>query len=423
MAVSPNAVDYGRKLVIDTREELIDALCEAAELEHGLLLQYLFAALSMKRRLDEHLTPSQQELVRLWEGHVLAVARSEMAHLGQVCNLLAAVGGAPRFGRPNFPQPAKEYYPFEFRLERFSDAALYRFIRFELPKGEKPPERPRPTMGLKMASAEFALIPDPLEYEYIGELYRQILEAFLHLPEDQLFIGPKSAQDTDDWSLRFRLFRVQDRASAQRAINFIVEEGEGSPQHREGSHYDTFLKTRKALAEELERDPTFDPARAVVLNPRTRPHPDAPYPSTLIENTDTRAVTELFNACYEIALLMLMQLYSFGGETMLEREALRNASRQMMSGVLRPMAEILTELAVADDVTQGTAGPSFELYTNLQLATQPASRWTLLFERYENVERETSMLRDLNPRLTLISENLGSLRINIQRAQERETRL
>lgn len=39
--------------MINTREELINALAEAAELEHGLLIQYLFAAFTFKRRTDE----------------------------------------------------------------------------------------------------------------------------------------------------------------------------------------------------------------------------------------------------------------------------------------------------------------------------------------------------------------------------------
>ena len=39
--------------MIDTREELINALSEAAELEHGLMVQYLFAAFSIKRGTDE----------------------------------------------------------------------------------------------------------------------------------------------------------------------------------------------------------------------------------------------------------------------------------------------------------------------------------------------------------------------------------
>src|SRR5829696_6698215 len=84
---------------IDTREELINALIEAAELEHGLLIQYLFAAYSLKRRPSEGISVEQVEQVREWGGAILGVARQEMAHLGTVCNLLTAIGGSPRFGR------------------------------------------------------------------------------------------------------------------------------------------------------------------------------------------------------------------------------------------------------------------------------------------------------------------------------------
>ena len=89
--------------MIDTREELVNALSEAAELEHGLLVQYLFAAFSMKRKVDEGITSIQQALMVDWEGAILRVAHEEMYHLASVCNLLSAIGGAPQFGRPNFP--------------------------------------------------------------------------------------------------------------------------------------------------------------------------------------------------------------------------------------------------------------------------------------------------------------------------------
>jgi hypothetical protein len=129
--------------LIDTREELTYALHEAAELEHGLPIQYLFAGLSLKKRLDEGISGEQQEIIRKWEEQILTVAREEMVHLGLVCNMLSAIGAAPHFSRPNFPQEATKYYPFSFTLSRFSDEILYRFIRFELPKGEKPPPSPQ----------------------------------------------------------------------------------------------------------------------------------------------------------------------------------------------------------------------------------------------------------------------------------------
>jgi hypothetical protein len=39
--------------MIDTREGLIEALHIAAEVEHGLMLQYLFAALTLKKHESE----------------------------------------------------------------------------------------------------------------------------------------------------------------------------------------------------------------------------------------------------------------------------------------------------------------------------------------------------------------------------------
>jgi hypothetical protein len=42
--------------LIDTRQELIYALYEATEIEHGLMIQYLFASFTMKKNIGEHIT-------------------------------------------------------------------------------------------------------------------------------------------------------------------------------------------------------------------------------------------------------------------------------------------------------------------------------------------------------------------------------
>lgn len=41
--------------MIDTRQEIIYALNEAAEIEHGFMIQYIFAAMTMKKRLMKRL--------------------------------------------------------------------------------------------------------------------------------------------------------------------------------------------------------------------------------------------------------------------------------------------------------------------------------------------------------------------------------
>jgi len=399
--------------MIDTREGLINALHIASELEHGLMLQYLFAAFTLKKHQAEGLTPSQQELARVWEGRVLSVAREEMAHLGTVFNLLTAIGGAPRLERPNFPQPAKSYYPFPFTLTRYSDETLYRFIRFELPKGEKPPSLP-------VLTAEFVgpIEPDPVEFDYIGELYGQIRAAFSSMSEETLFIGPKFAQDSEEWSRRMRILRVVDRASANAAIDFIVLEGEGAPGNRKGSHYDTFLDLRAQLA-----TTNFDPAKAVVPNPRTRSHRESPYPATLLENPDAIRVAQLFNETYRATLLMLGQLYGYGGESFGERTALRNAARQIMTMAVRPLAEILTGLPAGKDHKGLLAGPTFELHGGLQLSNQPEARWSILTERLGLITKAATDLAGLNSRIGLVAQNVGLINGNLQRARAAEERL
>src|SRR5580765_1104227 len=72
--------------VIEHREALIYMLCEAAELEHGIMCQYLFAAFSLKQREDEGLTSDTLEAVLRWRRMVARVATDEMLHLALVQN-------------------------------------------------------------------------------------------------------------------------------------------------------------------------------------------------------------------------------------------------------------------------------------------------------------------------------------------------
>src|SRR3989442_3416380 len=80
--------------VIEHREALIYMLCEAAELEHGIMCQYLFAAFSLKQNADEGLSEAEVQAVRRWRGAVTHLATHEMLHLALVHNLLSAVRAA-----------------------------------------------------------------------------------------------------------------------------------------------------------------------------------------------------------------------------------------------------------------------------------------------------------------------------------------
>ena len=95
----------------DIRSTLAEWLNQAAELEHGLCLQYLYAGFALKSQISEGgVTMIDLEYVRDWKRALYRVAREEMLHLGLVCNVLAAIGYPAKFNRPNFPLSA-EFYP------------------------------------------------------------------------------------------------------------------------------------------------------------------------------------------------------------------------------------------------------------------------------------------------------------------------
>src|SRR5262249_51677138 len=161
--------------VIEHREALIYMLCEAAELEHAIMCQYLFAAFSLKQSSDEGLTASQLRAVERWRKTVSHIATQEMLHLALVQNLLSAVGAAPHLDRPNPPLPAGHYPPgVILTLLPFGEAALRHFMFLERPEGMdladatglEIVERAAPVMQ------DGDIVPRLQDFATVGHLYR-----------------------------------------------------------------------------------------------------------------------------------------------------------------------------------------------------------------------------------------------------------
>jgi len=219
------------KTTIKSREELIYALCEAAEIEHGLTCVYLFAAFSMKNMLDEGIDEIQQDKIRNWKSVITRVARQEMEHLGLVCNMLNAIGGPLHFNRPNFPQ-SKDYYQtaVDMALSKFSLNTMASFMAFE-----KPDITPFDNYGLNLGQ----IVPTPIVIHNghtVQELYEAILNGFIYLDgKIELFIGDKAAQvNDDDITVGFgnkefgiTMVKVTNLDTAKAAIKEIIEQGEG----------------------------------------------------------------------------------------------------------------------------------------------------------------------------------------------------
>lgn len=371
-------------LVVTTREELIFLLCEASELEHLLMCEYLFAAFSMKESVEEGLTPEQLDAVRRWERVVTGVAVQEMLHLAQASNLLTAIGGMPHFRRPNLPQRAK-YYPPEVQLALlpFSEDALRHFIFLERPEDFADQDAPEfEPIGPRFADVRGGeLVPVAQNFATVGLLYRAIEQGMLVLStrhgEEQLFIGPPSAQATGDYFRWPELVAVTDLFSAGKAIEFIVEQGEGARGNWQESHYGRFLKVLEEYLALKRADPSFEPARPVI--PARVRLPRDVNEGPLISDTRTAAVSDLFNGCYELLIEVLLRFFVHEGDV--EMAALSDTAVGAMFTVLAPLGRLLTRLPVGPEAPGKTAGPTFDIFRRSYLLPHREAAWVILRER------------------------------------------
>lgn len=108
------------------RDDLIGLLHIASQIEHDLMVQYLFAAYS----LGGEEAKRHPDFVRECRDTLLAVAREEMGHLLTLQNILLLLGGPVSLQRE--PWSVRQG-PVDFKLERFSFASLTKYLNGEAP--------------------------------------------------------------------------------------------------------------------------------------------------------------------------------------------------------------------------------------------------------------------------------------------------
>ncbi len=377
------------EFVIEHREALIYALCQAAELEHGIMCQYLFAAFSLKQSTGEGLTEAEAAATARWRRQISHVATQEMLHLALVHNVLSAIGAAPHLARPNLPQPANHYPAgVQLALLPFGEQALRHFMFLERPEGMDLAD----AEGLAAVGAaapllsERDIVPRGQDFATVGHLYRSIEAGLAHLAakngEDWLFVGPPRAQATADHFGWPELIQVTDLASAQRAVEEILEQGEGPRGHWRDAHFGQFVNILDEYEQLRAANPGFDPVRPV-LAANVRPHErDADHP--LISDPLTARVTDLFNVGYEILLQIFERFFAHTQESDIQLKVLADATITLMVRVLKPLGDLVTTLPVGPGHPGRTAGPSFELfYENDYLMPHQHAAWALLAERLD----------------------------------------
>src|SRR5690349_11876835 len=232
------------RLVVAHREHLWWLLAEAAQLEHMIMCQYLYAEFSLKNGPTDGLTGEQAEAVERWRKTLRGIAVEEMLHLALVANLMSAIGAAPQFGRPNFPQRSG-YFPAGIQLDLlpFGERALRHFLFLERPEGMELQDADGfvPVAPARAPVQPGEALPRGQEFATIGHLYRGIAEGLRGLTascgERAVFVGSPRAQATGERLGWPQLIAVTDLASALAAVEEIIEQGEGCAGDWRTAHY------------------------------------------------------------------------------------------------------------------------------------------------------------------------------------------
>ncbi|MFC0844163.1 ferritin-like domain-containing protein [Streptomyces noboritoensis] len=338
----------------DPTLELIRLLRDGAEIEHSLLVQYLYAAFSIKvpRFADLAGWPSHRYGGRPL--HLMGVAIEEMTHLDIVNSLLVALGAAPHLGRQQFPYE-QDIYPFDFVLEPLSLHSLAKYVYVEAsPSAVDPAQQHTPEDRAfvdRLYQVLGSTAPTAPRPNQVGSLYRKVTRVLELLQERE-----PDRLDYTSWFARLELLR---------------EEGESE-------HFTLFRSMFEATHPALQ-DCTD------VWNPASPDHPVVPLshssglpPSgTPVPDETVPALRHLANLHYWAVCMLLDASYRQGMH-------FHSAARRHMTGPLRSLGTALahrTEGLPFDTFVAGYA-PGLDTTQNLRLTHTMVQQITIAQQHY-----------------------------------------
>jgi hypothetical protein len=150
--------------------ELVRLLKESSEIEHALMVQYLYACFSIK--------PAFQALAGIaYPGSttLLGVAIQEMKHLHSVNKFLNVLGILPNLNRQDFPYEP-DIYPFEFNLEPLSIISTAKYVYTESSSAEIDPDDPANVNDLPFINKLNVVLGGDIRLNHLGSLYQSIID-------------------------------------------------------------------------------------------------------------------------------------------------------------------------------------------------------------------------------------------------------
>ncbi len=279
--------------------ELVRLLREAAEVEHALMLQYLYAAFSPK--------PAYLAIAACHKPGTIdltGIAIQKMQHLAAVNRLLIALGVGPTLLQEEFPYNL-DAYPFECALEPLSRKSLAKYLYAEAPaalfaSNAIPKDR-------RLARKVMQLLGHSTRTSHIGALYDTTVASLKDCAASRL-VG---ALDVGAWLGRLHAIKVEGEDGH---FNFFRSVFEG---HHEGFRG----RTEAALAAPLN-------AAAIVGHQRG------------IDTSALAALSRLGDLHYW-AVLLLLDLH-FREDS--ERERYLELARMQMLGPVRSLGRHLPKL-------------------------------------------------------------------------------
>ena len=360
------AASGGLPRIVDpksVKDEAIRLLRIAAEVEHALMVEYLYAAFTLRPG------PGTNK----YRNALVTIAKQEMGHFVTVQHLLCLLGAPPHLDRDEL-LPASGKEPAAFVLEPVTLDSLAKYTIIELPLDER-------ITGERKAIYERAKARiDPksmVDFNRVGALYAAIYWLFMEGDEPEvdepwplnskeiLQQNPKlkgrhlratdfaDAQlvsqlitSPDDWNVNVETIFVDatvDRKSAKRALFKISSQGEGvSDEPGSISHFMSLLKLFEAAEQQAPE----------VIAVEVGKSKDA-------ANKAAQTVMEFFNTRYQMLLLLIdVALRIPKGESSLRPMFSGLAVDEMKQGV-RSIARAMLSLSGAP--TNGPVAPSFEL--------------------------------------------------------------
>jgi CDGSH-type Zn-finger protein/uncharacterized Fe-S cluster protein YjdI len=208
------------------------------------------------------------------------------------------------------------------------------------------------------------------------------------------------------------LCAVHDLKTALKALDTIVEQGEGARSPSGNSHYGRFLAIASEYDALVARRSDFVPHRPVASNPVMRRPPD-PTGKLFVDAPDAARLLDLGNAQYGLMLRCLAQAFGRPGGAEPKR-VLIDAAIELMYALV-PIAEHLTRTAASPLHPGLTAGLSFAMLRNVARAPQGGSEWRLLSERIGEIAYAAESLSSSGAFLIDAADRLKALQVKLER--------